>query len=128
VNSSFTSLKCNSNFTQCFSSLNDFNFLYLLFSLNLYFNKKIMIVISKKLKSLTSGLRILFFFIFASASACSTPSKKEAESTNKVESTSTESAEHPSENSNEHPSDSLSKETSGSEHPSDDAADSEHPK
>ena len=94
--------------------------------------KKIMIVISDKLKSLISGLWILSFFIFLSASACSTPSKKEAESTNKgtnkVESTSTESAEHPSENSNEHPSDSLSKETSGSEHPSDDAADSEHPK
>ena len=79
-----------------------------------------MIVNSKKLKSLISGLWILSFFIFVSASACSTPSKKEAESTNKVESTSTESAEQPS--------DSLSKETSGSEHPSDDAADSEHPK
>ena len=86
-----------------------------------------MIVISKKLKSLTSGLWILSFFIFVSASACSTPSKKEAESTDKVETTSTESAEHPSENV-EHPSDSLSTETSGSEHPSDDAADSEHPK
>ena len=83
-----------------------------------------MIVISDKLKSLISGLWILSFFIFVSASACSTPSKKEAESTNKVETTSTESAEHPY--------DSLSTETHGetsdSEHPSDDAADSEHPK
>ena len=87
-----------------------------------------MIVNSKKLKSLISGLWILSFFIFVSASACSTPSKKEAENTDKVETTSTESVEHPSENSGEHPSDSLSTETSGSEHPSDDAADSEHPK
>ena len=78
-----------------------------------------MIVISNKLKSLISGLWILSFFIFVSASACSTPSKKEAENTDKVETTSTESAEHPY--------DSLSTETSGSEHPSDDAAKSEHP-
>ena len=78
-----------------------------------------MIVISNKLKSLISGLWILSFFIFVLASACSTPSKKEAESTDKVETTSTESTEHPS--------DSLSTETSGSEHPSDDAADGEHP-
>ena len=67
-----------------------------------------MIVNSKKLRSLISGLWILSFFIFVSASACSTPSKKEAESTDKVETTSTESAEHPSENGGEHPSDSLS--------------------
>ena len=87
-----------------------------------------MIVNSKKLKSLISGLWILSFFIFVSASACSTPSKKEAESTDKVETTSTESAEHPSENGGEHPSDSLSTETSGSEHPSEDTSDGEHPK
>ena len=89
--------------------------------------KKIMIVIANKLKSLISGLWILSFFIFVSASACSTPSKKEAESTDKVETTSTESAEHPSENGSKHSSDSLSTETSGGEHPSDDASDGEHP-
>ena len=87
-----------------------------------------MIVISDKLKSLISGLWILSFFIFVSASACSTPSKKEAESTDKVEATSTDSTEHPSENGGEHPSDSLSTETSGSEHPTDASSDSEHPK
>ena len=103
-----------------------------LFSLLYILIKNIMIVTSNKLKSLISGLWILSFFIFVSASACSTPSKKEAESTNKVETTSTESAEHPSESGSEHPSDSLSTETSGepsgSEHPSDDASDDEHPK
>lgn len=83
-----------------------------------------MIVISNKLKSLISGLWTLSFFIFVSASACSTPSKKDAESTNKVETTSTESAEHPSENL----STETSGETSGSEHPSDDASVDEHPK
>lgn len=92
-----------------------------------------MIVNSNKLKTLISGLWILSFFIFVSASSCSTPSKKEAESTDKieyrleVETTSTDSTEHPSENGSEHPSDSLSTETSGSEHPSDDSSDSEHP-
>lgn len=86
-----------------------------------------MIVNSNKLKTLISGLWILSFFIFVSASSCSTPSKKEAESTDKVEATSTDSTEHPSENGGEHPSDSLSTETSGSEHPSDDSSDSEHP-
>jgi hypothetical protein len=92
-----------------------------------------MIVNSNKLKTLISGLWILSFFIFVSVSSCSTPSKKEAESTDKieyrleVETTSTDSTEHPSENDSEHPSDSLSTETSGSEHPSDDSSDSEHP-
>jgi hypothetical protein len=92
-----------------------------------------MIVNSNKLKTLISGLWILSFFIFVSVSSCSTPSKKEAESTDKieyrieVETTSTDSTEHPSENGGEHPSDSLSTETSGSEHPSDDSSDSEHP-
>ena len=78
-----------------------------------------MIVNSNKIKTLISGLWIFSFFIFISASACSTPPKKEAKGLDKVEATSTESAEHPS--------DSLSTETSGGEHPSDDAAKSEHP-